>query len=343
MKIPFPPCFVIAEAGVNHNGQIQLALNLVDIAKKAGANAVKFQTYRAESLVTKQAPRASYQKENMGGEKSQYEMLKELELSFDEFRQIKRHCDQIGIQFLSTPFDEECADFLVRDLKMESIKVSSGDATNIPFLKKLATYKRPLLISTGMCSLDEIHTSVNALKEVDPELDLTLFHCTSNYPCAFDEVNLRAIKTLKQEFEIPVGYSDHTMGVEIAFAAYAMGATFIEKHFTLDKNMTGPDHKCSLSPTELEALVSGLNHLSIAMGDGIKKAMPAEESIKALVRKSVIVAKTLTAGEALTPAAVIIKRPGTGIAPADIDKIMGMRVKKDLAEGNVLSWDDLES
>jgi len=312
---------------------------LVDLAKRAGADAVKFQTFKAENLVTDSAQQATYQKQNTGCVESQFEMLKKLELSFNDFKKIKNYCDQVGVTFLSTPFDEECADFLVSELNMPYIKVSSGDANNLPFIDFLLQYKKPLIISTGMCSLEEVDQVVEHVNSKNGEL--TLLHCTSNYPCQLDEVNLRVISTFQKRYQIGVGYSDHTLGYEIALAAVAMGASIIEKHYTLDTQMPGPDHLCSLNPDELVQMIKSIRELELAMGSNVKAPSKSEMETRLIVRKSLVLAKKMEAGSLITEEDVIIKRPGTGISPNDLPKVIGRQLKKNKQDNEILTWDDL--
>lgn len=336
-------CFVIAEAGVNHNGSLKLAYELVDAACAAGADAVKFQTFRSESLATLSANRASYQKKNMGGKETQREMLKKLELSFEDFATLKAHCLKKGIEFLSTPFDEESANFLINDLKLKKIKISSGDATHIPFLKMIAKSGRDILLSTGMCTLDEVRKSVEAIRQISKTVPLTLFHCTSNYPCPPEEVNLKAMLTLSEHFHLPVGYSDHTMSDEVSIAAVGLGAVAIEKHMTLDRNLSGPDHRCSLIPEEFSKMIQSVRNIEKALGDGIKKPMPAEEPIRLLVRKSLVLKKSLKAGTILTKEHLTFKRPGTGIAPEFLEQVLGQELVHDKNEDETLAWENLKN
>lgn len=334
-------CFIIAEAGVNHNGSLALAKRLVDVAKASGADAVKFQTFRAENLVTKRLDRAEYQKANIGGEETQFEMLKRLEISFDDFARLKEYCDRQSILFLSTPFDEESAVFLVNQLGIDRIKISSGELTHLLFLRFLASFGKPLILSTGMGDLAEVGEAVRAIRETSSALPLTLLHCTSNYPCPPEEVNLRAMQTLREAFQVPVGYSDHTRGWEVAVGAVALGAAVIEKHFTLDRGMEGPDHKASLEPEELKMMVSAIRTIEIALGSGEKKPTPSELRIRELARKSLVTTKPLSAGTVLAKSDVAVRRAGNGIAPAEWDRMIGLRLKVDKGEGEPLRWEDL--
>ncbi|RMH72103.1 MAG: N-acetylneuraminate synthase [Gemmatimonadetes bacterium] len=340
-----PRVFIIAEAGVNHNGDINLARQLIDVAVEAKVDAVKFQTFKAEALVSQYAERAQYQIDNMGdGQASQLEMLRALELTYNEFVQLKTDCDHAGIQFLTTPFDRESADF-IEDL-VKIYKISSGEVINLPFLKHIATKGKPIILSTGMCNLGEVERAVQTIQTVQSSTTpptafspLTLLHCTTNYPCPYEEVNLRAMQTLKNAFQLPVGYSDHTMGIEIPTAAAALGATVIEKHFTLDRTLPGPDHKASLEPHELKQMVSAIRHVETSLGTGIKQPNPSEMEIMFAVRKSLVATQLISAGERITPDKIAIKRPGTGITPTEIDRIIGKTVLVDIHPGEPLTWD----
>lgn len=331
--------FVIAEAGVNHNGELARALKLVDVAVSAGADAVKFQTFRAEKLVTAKAPKARYQKEATGAKENQQAMLRKLELSPEAHRKLAAVCRQKGILFLSTPFDEESADFL-ESLGMALFKVPSGELTHLAFLAHIARKKKPMIVSTGMSTLIEVSAAVETIRR-SGNPPLALLHCVSDYPAAASDANLRAMKTMADEFHVPVGYSDHTLGVAIALAAGAMGAAVIEKHFTLDKNLPGPDHRMSLDPVELKALVTGLRQVASALGDGVKRPRPSEEDARAAARKSVVLARSAAAGTKLTRKFLTVKRPGTGIAPGRLNDLIGRKLKKALPADTVLDWEML--
>ncbi|MBO8157765.1 MAG: N-acetylneuraminate synthase [Bacillaceae bacterium] len=330
------PVYVIAEAGVNHNGNIDLAKKLIDSAKDSGANAVKFQTFQSEKLVTQTASKARYQIENTGENNSQLDMLKKLELSFSEFKELKQYCERKDIEFISTPFDEESAEFLY-ELGVHAFKIGSGDLTNIPLLEKIANYNKPIIISTGMANLSEIEDALEVLKD----LEVAILHCTSNYPAPIEEVNLRAIQTISQAFGKVVGYSDHTEGNEISIAAVVLGAKIIEKHFTLDRNMPGPDHKASLEPDELKSLVSSIRRVELGLGDGIKRCMPSELETKRVVRKSIIAADDIEEGTILTKDHLTVKRPGTGIQPKFLSQLIGKTVKKGFKRDQVIEWNDI--
>ncbi|MFK4304063.1 N,N'-diacetyllegionaminate synthase [Paenibacillus sp. RC254] len=329
--------YIIAEVGVNHNGSLDLAFECIDQAILCGADAVKFQTFKSEKLVTKYAQKANYQTENTNSTESQLDMLKQLELSFDDFVLLKKYCEVKGIDFLSTPFDEESADFL-NSIDIDAFKVGSGDMNNIPFLQKLDRYERPIILSTGMSNLDEIGESLQAFKKSD----VLLLHCTSDYPAPLEDVNLLALNTISKAFGKVTGYSDHTAGIEIAVAASALGARIIEKHFTLDRSLPGPDHKASLEPVDFSRMVVAIRNVEQALGDGVKRCMPSEESTRAVARKSVVMAAPKKAGQTITQEDLVIKRPGTGIAPKYYADLVGKQLLKDVHEDYLLSWDDVQ-
>jgi N-acetylneuraminate synthase len=333
------PSFIIAEAGVNHNGDLALARRLVEAAMDAGANAVKFQTFSADRLVTAAAPQAEYQKRNTGIEESQYAMLKRLELSEAAHRDLLRHCQARGILFLSSPFDEASADFL-EALGVAAFKVPSGEITNTPFLAHLARKGKPLIVSTGMSTLDEVRQAVETIRQAgDPPL--ALLHCVSNYPAAPADINLRAMATLRQAFAVPVGYSDHADGIEIALAAATLGACIIEKHFTLDRTLPGPDHKASLEPGELAALVRSIRQIETALGDGSKHPAASETDTAAVARKSLVAVCDLAVGTVLERSHLAIRRPGTGLPPSRLEAVVGRRLRRALPAGAVLMEDML--
>tara|TARA_B100002003_G_scaffold73286_2_gene68339 strand:- start:693 stop:1721 length:1029 start_codon:yes stop_codon:yes gene_type:complete len=337
--------FIIAEAGVNHNGSLDICKKLVDVSAKAGADAVKFQTFKAGKLVTANAEKARYQIENTGTRESQVEMLRRLELSTNAHKDLFAYCRQKNISFLSTPFDEESADML-DGLGMEIFKISSGDITNKPLIQHVASKKKPIILSTGMSYLGEVENAINWICEIWNSLDkkpqLSVLHCVSSYPARIEDVNLRAIKAMEMAFGFPVGYSDHTMGAEIALAAVAMGAKVIEKHFTLDREMEGPDHKASLEPEELEAMITAIRNVELAMGDGIKKPTKSENDLKKIVRRSLVTARGIKAGDTIFPNDIIIKRPGTGISAEFKDKVVGMKSVNDISVDSVIKWEDLK-
>ena len=339
--------FIIAEAGVNHNGDPRLAMELVDTAARCGADAVKFQSFSADKLVAPGAEKAEYQKRETG-DGNQHAMLKALEMSEDLHRKLFARCAEMGVEFMSTPFDEAAADFLLA-LGMKRIKVPSGEITNEPFLAFLAAKGVPLIVSTGMASMEEIRRAVEIIAATrrgagfaEPLADvLTILHCTSNYPAECSDVNLRAMQSIAGELAVPVGYSDHTLGLAVSTAAVAMGATVIEKHFTLDRAMPGPDHKASLSPEELGQLVRQIRDVEAALGSPIKQPTASELPVRSLVRRSVTAAKPLQAGQAITAADVVLLRPGTGITPGELPKVLGKHAAHDIAAGATLQWSDL--
>jgi N-acetylneuraminate synthase len=329
--------FIIAEAGVNHNGDINLAYKLIDAAKEAGADAVKFQTFKSEKVISKKAEMAEYQKKNTGKEESQIEMIKRLELTYNDFSDLKKYCDKKGIMFLSTAFDNESIDFI--DNLVPIFKVPSGEINNFPYLEKIAQKNKPVIMSTGMANLSDIEKALKTIKNVNEDLDITVLHCTTNYPCPYDEVNLKAMNTIKNAFKVKVGYSDHTLGVEIPVAAVAMGAEIIEKHFTLDKTLPGPDHKASLEPRELKDMVEKIRNIEKALGDGIKKPNLSEEKIKSAARKSLVANMDLEKGTILKKENFEIKRPGNGISPEFLDILVGKKLVKDIKEDEIFTWE----
>lgn len=332
------PCFIIAEAGVNHNGDLRLAKKLVDAAKKAGANVVKFQTFKSENLVTLKARQARYQSKNIGRTKSQYNMLKKLELSYADFEKLKTYCAKKGIIFASTPHSSKEDIDLIAKL-CPFIKIGSGDLANMPMLRYAATKNLPIILSTGMANMQEVRRAVRVILPVNKKL--ILLHCTTNYPCPLNEVNLRAMLSLKKELGLPVGYSDHTEGILVSAMAVAMGACVIEKHFTLDKNLPGPDHKASLNPEELQELVKAVRNVEKAMGGGVKKPAKSEEGSKKVIRKSIVANKDISQGAVITKEMLVIKRPGTGIEPKYLEKIIGRKAKKNIKRDSLLRWNHL--
>jgi N-acetylneuraminate synthase/N,N'-diacetyllegionaminate synthase len=333
------PCFVIAEAGVNHDGDRAVAERLVDAAAQAGADAVKFQTFAAERLVTVDAPKAEYQKAGAGAGESQYEMLRRLELSAEAHRGLLARAAERRILFLSTPFDEESADFLA-DLGVAAFKLPSGEVTNLPFLAHVARKGRPIILSTGMSTLEEVAAAVDAIKASgDPPL--ALLHCVSNYPADPAEANLRAMASLAERFRVPVGFSDHTLGIEVSLGAAALGASILEKHLTLDRTRSGPDHRASLEPAELSALVEGVRKIERALGDGRKRPMPSEAAIAAVARKSLVAARDIPAETTLTSELVVSRRPGTGLSPAVRDEVVGRTLRVSVKKGTPLTLEML--
>jgi N-acetylneuraminate synthase len=331
--------FIIAEAGVNHNGSLDLALQLVDAAKASGADAVKFQTFRADQLATRSAHKAAYQERTTAESETQFEMLQRLELDTDAHRRILKHCGESGIQFLSSPFDIQSIDLL--DLLDVSLyKVPSGEITNFPFLRRLAQKRRPIILSTGMSTLGEVEEAVQVLGDAGTR-QLTLLHCVTEYPAPYGEVNLRAMQTLKLAFGLPVGYSDHTPGIEISIAATALGAEVIEKHFTLDRSLPGPDHAASLEPDELKEMVTAIRNVEAALGSGIKAPAPCEVPNISVARKSIVAAKPLPAGHKLCEEDLEIKRPGDGLASKFIPALLGRTLRASVDRDAVIRWDHL--
>lgn len=323
--------YIIAEAGVNHNGDKHLAFKLCDAAKEAGVDAVKFQTWKTEKIVTKRAALAEYQEKNISDKgASQYEMLKQLELSYDEFIEVRDYCNQIGIQFLSTPDTEEDMDFLL-GLGIPVLKIGSGEVTNIPFLRAIGKRRQKVILSTGMSTLADVEKAYNILMESGAK-EVALLHCTTNYPCPYNEVNLQAMQTLKAAFKCQVGYSDHTMGIEVPIAAVAMGAEIIEKHFTLDKNMEGPDHKASLDPHELKQMVNSIRNIEKSMGDGIKRPNVSEQKNAEVVLKRIIAKGPIRKGDLLGEDNLALLRSSKGIPAKYWDLIAGKPAKRDYNE-----------
>jgi len=319
--------FIIAEAGVNHNGDINLAKKLIDIAVEAGADAVKFQTWKTENLVTKDAFTAMYQKEN-AKVNNQYEMLKKLELSYDDFILLKKYCDKKGIIFMSTPDEEESALFL-KDIQ-DIFKIGSGELTNLPFLKLIGSFKKRVILSTGMGTLCEIEKALDTLiKAGTKKENITVLHATTSYPTRFEDVNLKAMLTIQNIFKINVGYSDHTLGIEVPIAAVAMGASVIEKHFTLDKTLPGPDHKASLEPNELKEMIKAIRNIEIALGNGIKKPTAIEKENKKVVRKVIVAKRNIKKGEILSEENLVLKRASNGLDAKYFDFIIGTNAIKD--------------
>ncbi|HOM02482.1 MAG TPA: N-acetylneuraminate synthase [Acetivibrio sp.] len=326
--------FVIAEAGINHNGSLALAKKLVDESKAAGADCIKFQTFISKSLVTKNALKAEYQKQQTGAWESQYDMLKKYELSFDEFAELSKYCTDKNIEFLSTAFDFESIEFL-ESLGMKRWKIPSGEITNLPYLIKIAKLRKPVILSTGMSTMDEIKNAVSVLKE-NGAGEITVLHCTTEYPTPFGNVNLRAMLSIKEELHVKVGYSDHTKGIEAAIAAAALGASVIEKHLTLDKNMEGPDHKASLEPWEMKAMVDSIRNIELALGDGIKRPSESEKKNICVARKSIVAKRNIKKGEIFTEENLTVKRPGNGISPMRWFEVLGKRAIRDFNEDELI-------
>lgn len=325
---------IIAEAGVNHNGSIELAKQMIEEAARAGADYIKFQTFKPEKLVSKYAQKADYQKKTTGNNESQLQMLEKLALSYDDFVELKKYCEQIGIGFLSTPFDEDSIRFL-DSLDMDFWKIPSGEITNYPYLVQIAQTGRDIVLSTGMCEMDEIADAMKVLKE-NGAGNISLLHCNTEYPTPYEDVNLLAMKQMRTAFKKQVGYSDHTVGIEVPIAAVALGAEIIEKHFTLDKNMEGPDHKASLEPQELAQMVSAIRHIEKSLGDGNKKRTASEQHNIAAARKSIVAKCAISKGDIFTEANLTVKRPGSGISPMKWKELIGTKAQRDYVEDELI-------
>ena len=325
--------FVIAEAGVNHNGSLRLAKEMVDEAKKAGADAIKFQTFKAEKLVSDTAPKAEYQKKLTGEQESQLDMLKKLELSFEEFSELSDYCHRQKIMFLSTPFDQESLTFLDTVIKIPLIKIPSGEITNRPLLEQIRECHKPVILSTGMCTLEEIQEALDVLGD---EIKISILHCTTDYPAAFDTLNLRVIPALREKFQKEIGYSDHSKGIEASIAAVALGARIIEKHFTLDRKMKGPDHKASLEPSELQKMTGAIRNVEMALGNGIKHPMEKEMENAKVARKSIVASTRIFKGEVFDEKNLSVKRPGTGISPMRWHDVIGQMAKRDFEKDEMI-------
>lgn len=333
--------FVIAEAGVNHNGDLAMALRLCDAARDAGADAVKFQTFRAEDLVVPGAPTAGYQKKQTG-EDDQFAMLRKLELSREQHERIRDHCNAIGIEFFSTPFSVQAVDMLVA-LGVKRIKMPSGELTHRALIEHACATGLPVLLSTGMATLAEVQQALAWARGVRGSLDgVAVLHCTSAYPACDDALNLRAITAMREALRLPIGYSDHSLGIEASLAAVALGATVIEKHLTLDRQLPGPDHAASLEPQEFGLMVTGIRRIGAMLGDGVKAPRPQEHDAARVARRSVVAAVDIPAGTKIEAGMLACRRPATGIAPADIDRVVGQRARVALAAGTVLQWDQLQ-
>ncbi|PRC91480.1 N-acetylneuraminate synthase [Solimicrobium silvestre] len=323
--------FIIAEAGVNHNGSLELAKKLIDVAAHAGADAVKFQTFKADKLVCRSAKKAEYQLQSSAADESQFDMLKKLELDEAAHHEIIRYCAEKNIQFLSTPFDHDSIDLLA-SLGMSTFKIPSGEITNLPYLRKVGKIAKDVILSTGMANLGEVEAALMHLCAAGLRKEkITVLHATTEYPCPINEVNLRAMQTMGAAFNVKVGYSDHTPGIEVAIAAVAMGASVIEKHFTLDRTMEGPDHKASLEPQELNAMVRGIRNVSLALGDGIKQASYSEAKNIPISRKSIVTASQIKIGDVFSANNLTVKRPGNGIDPMRWDEIIGQIAQRNYA------------
>jgi len=327
---------IIAEAGVNHNGDLALAIQLIDVAAKAGADVVKFQTFSADRLVTTHARKADYQAQATDAGESQHAMIRRLELTRDMHEALVAHCRARGIRFLSAGFDTESIDLLVQ-LGQDSFKIPSGEITNLPYLRRVGRCGKPVMLSTGMATLGEIEAALGALEEAGtPRGRITVLHCTTEYPAPMADVNLRAMLAIRDAFGVAVGYSDHTLGIEVAIAAVALGATVIEKHVTLDRNLPGPDHKASLEPDELRAMVMAIRNVEQAMGDGIKRPGLSETKNKPVARKSLVAACDIRAGESFSEANLAVKRPGTGVSPMRWDEVLGRKAVRDFAPDELI-------
>lgn len=325
---------IIAEAGVNHNGDFGLAKKMIEVAKKCGADYIKFQTFITEKDISKIAKKAEYQKNNLDENDNQFNMVKKLELSFIQFKELKKYCDKIGIKFLSTPFELDSVEFL-DSLDLDMWKIPSGEITNLPYLIKIAKTGKPIVMSTGMCNIDEIRNAVRWLKDNSCG-KITLLHCNTEYPTPFEDVNMNAMITMKEEFGLEIGYSDHTMGIEVAIAAVAMGAKVIEKHFTLDKKMDGPDHQASLEPNELNAMIKAIRNIELALGNGEKKPSKSEIKNIKISRKSIVANCDIKKGSVFDENNIAIKRPGNGINPMKWFDILGQVAKRDFKEDELI-------
>lgn len=328
--------FIIAEAGVNHNGSLTLAKKLIDVAVTAGADAVKFQTFKAEKLVSKSAQKAEYQKETTNKNESQFEMLKKLELDINAHKELISYCSSKNIMFLSTPFDNESID-LLNELKLRIFKIPSGEITNLPYLRHIGSLNKNVILSTGMSNIGEIENALNILIDAGTKKkNITVLHANTMYPTPMEDVNLKAMLTIGNTFDIKFGYSDHTLGIEVDIAAVALGASCIEKHFTLDNNMDGPDHKASLEPDELKKMVESIRNIEIALGNGIKKASSSETPNILIARKSIVANDDIKKGEILSETNLVVKRPGTGISPMQWDNTIGLLAIKDYKKDELL-------
>jgi N,N'-diacetyllegionaminate synthase len=330
----FKKIIVIAEAGVNHNGSLSTAMQMVKKAKEAGADFIKFQTFIPELVMSKYAQKAEYQITSTGSEETQLEMVRKLKLSYKEFRFLKDYCAEHEMLFLSTPFDLKSIDFL-DEIGMPLWKIPSGEVTNLPFLMKIAKTGKPIIMSTGMCTLDDIEAAIQILNSYGCS-SITLLHCTTEYPTPYKEVNLNAIETLRNTFKLPIGYSDHTKGITIPIAAAALGSVVIEKHFTLDRNMEGPDHAASLEPEELKAMVEAIRCVEISMGDGIKKPTASESKNMVIARKSIVASKPIMKGEKFSKENITSKRPGSGISPMRWNEVIGQTAKHSFGEDELI-------
>ena len=333
---PGQPCFVIAEAGVNHNGDMDIALRLIDAAAEAGADAIKFQSFVTEELVTNDAPKANYQVKTTADSGSQFKMVKALELSADEQTMLKSYCEERDIIYLCTPYENKSLDMLDQ-MDVAAFKVASTDTTNVPFLRNIAQKGRPVFLSTGMSTLGEVEQAIDALRTGGLDSKIVVLHCTSEYPAPINEVNLRAILSMQEAFGCPVGFSDHTSDAIVSSWAVAVGACVIEKHFTLNRNMIGPDHEASIEPDELSILIKNIRNVEVAMGDGVKKVMPSELKNKPLMQKSLVARRNISAGDVIAQDDITCKRPGFGLKPSWFDRVVGKRCTKNISKEEVLT------
>ena len=328
---------IIAEAGVNHNGDLDMAKKLIEVAAEAGVDLVKFQTFCADRLVTHAAKKADYQTKTTDGNESQHEMLRRLELTPEMHKELIAHCASRNIGFFSTGFDIESVDLLV-SLGQDYFKIPSGEITNLPYLRHIGRLCKPVILSTGMATLGDIEAAIDVLEEAGTSRDnMTVLHCTTEYPTPMVDVNLRAMQSIKRTFGVAVGYSDHTSGIEVAIAAVALGATVIEKHFTMDRNQPGPDHKASLEPSELKAMVSAIRNIEVALGDGIKRLTPSEVKNKPIARKSLVAIQVIRAGDLFSEQNIAAKRPGIGISPMQWDEVIGRAAHRDYAVDELIT------
>jgi N,N'-diacetyllegionaminate synthase len=327
---------IIAEAGVNHNGDLELARKLIDAAADAGADLVKFQTFNASRQVTRVAKKADYQTKTTDGKESQHDMLQRLELTEAMHHKLIAHCATRNIGFFSTGFDIESIDLLL-GLNQDHFKIPSGEITNLPYLRHIGKLGKTVILSTGMATMGEIEAAIDVIEQAGTaRAQITVLHCTTEYPTPMNEVNLRAMQSIHAAFGVAVGYSDHTTGIEVAIAAVAMGATVIEKHFTLDRNLPGPDHKASLEPEELKAMVAAIRNIKVALGDGIKRLTPSEARNKPAARKSLVASKAIKVGEAFSPQNITTKRPGTGVSPMRWDEVIGRAASRDFVADELI-------
>ena len=327
---------IIGEAGVNHNGDLNIARKLIDVAVEAGVDMVKFQTFITEEGITGNAEKAKYQLSATDKKETQFEMLKKLELDREAHEELIRHCNHKGIRFLSTAFDHPSID-LLNELNIPLYKIPSGEITNLPYLRHIGRMGKPVILSTGMATLKEVEDAINVLRESGtPKGEITVLHCNTSYPTPMEDVNLKGMLTIRDELEVKVGYSDHTLGIEIPIASVAMGASVIEKHFTLDRGMEGPDHKASLDPCELKAMVNAIRNIENALGDGVKRPSSSEMENKSVARKSIVAARDILAGEIFTKEDLVVKRPGTGISPMKWDEIIGTTAQRDFSKDEAI-------